>query len=72
RDLDLDPMDYKIIVVKSGYLSPEFQALTKRPLLALTPGDTNLLLETIPYQVTKRPIYPLDKDFPWTPKTWPH
>jgi microcystin degradation protein MlrC len=68
RDLDLDPLDYKIIVVKSGYLSPEFQALTKRPLLALTPGDTNLLLETIPYQVTKRPIYPLDKDFPWAPK----
>ncbi len=67
-DLGLDPREYEIIVVKSGYLSPEFQALTKRALLALTPGDTNLLLETIPYQVTKRPIYPLDKEFHWRPK----
>ena len=67
-DLALDPMDYKVIVVKSGYLSPEYMALTKRPLLALTPGDTNLLLESIPYQVTPRPIHPLDKDFEWVPK----
>ncbi|NMB26303.1 MAG: M81 family metallopeptidase [Firmicutes bacterium] len=67
-DLGLDPMDYKVIVVKSGYLSPAYTALTKRPMLALTPGDTNLLLESIPYKVTPRPIHPLDKDFDWEPK----
>ena len=66
EDLGLDPLDYKVIIVKSGYLSPEYQALTKRPMLALTPGDTNPLLETIPYKKVKRPIYPVDKDFEWT------
>jgi microcystin degradation protein MlrC len=66
KDLKLDPFDYNVIVVKSGYLSPEYQALTKRPMLALTPGDTNPLLETVPYRQVKRPIYPVDKDFEWT------
>lgn len=65
-DLKLNPLDYKVIVVKSGYLSPEYQALTERPMLALTPGDTNPLLETVPYKQVKRPIYPVDKDFDWT------
>jgi microcystin degradation protein MlrC len=64
-DLGLNPLDYQAIIVKSGYLSPEYQALTNRPLLALTPGDTNPLLETVPYKLVKRPIYPVDKDFDW-------
>ena len=66
-DLNLQPSSYQAIVVKSGYLSPEYQALTHRPLLALPPGDTNPLLETVPYKQVVRPIYPLDKDFDWSP-----
>lgn len=65
-DLELNPLDFKVIIVKSGYLSPEYQALTRRPMLALTPGDTNLLLEELPYRQVRRPIFPLDKDFIWS------
>lgn len=64
-ELNLDPLSYQTIVVKSGYLSPEYKALTHRPLLALTPGDTNLIIESLPFEKVKRPIYPLDKDFEW-------
>lgn len=67
EDLGLAPSDYQAIIVKSGYLSPEYQALATRPLLALTPGDTNPILETIPYKQVRRPIYPVDKDFEWSP-----
>ncbi|NLK08418.1 MAG: M81 family metallopeptidase [Firmicutes bacterium] len=67
-DLGLRPKDYDVIVVKSGYLSPAYAALTERPMLALTPGDTNLVLESLPYKVTPRPIHPLDKDFHWQPQ----
>jgi microcystin degradation protein MlrC len=64
--LGLNPMDFKVIIAKSGYLSPELRAMTKRPMLALTPGDTNLLFETVPYRQVRRPIFPLDKDFDWS------
>ncbi len=58
--LGIDPKQYKIVIVKSGYLSPEYQQLAARKMLALTPGDTNVLLDQIPYRRVPRPIYPLD------------
>jgi microcystin degradation protein MlrC len=51
---------YPIVVVKSGYLSPEYKRLAKRAILALTPGDTCELLEQLPYRRVPRPIFPLD------------
>ena len=61
KALGLDLTQYKIIVVKSGYLSPGYKALANRCILALTPGDTCEILDTLPYRVTGRPIFPLDK-----------
>ncbi len=37
-NLDIDPHQHKIVVVKIGFLEPELKALAARSLLALSPG----------------------------------
>jgi len=48
--------------MKAGYLSPEYQELSKMSILALTDGDTALDIKGLQYTKTPRPIYPLDGD----------
>lgn len=60
EELGHRPGDYDILVVKSGYQSPEYQAVASRSILALTPGDTNERLAELSYERVPRPIYPLD------------
>ncbi|MFB6217845.1 MAG: MlrC C-terminal domain-containing protein [Halobacteriaceae archaeon] len=66
RAVGEEPADYDLVVVKSGYQSPAYQALAARSLLALTPGDTNCVLADLPYERVPRPVYPLD-EFEWSP-----
>jgi microcystin degradation protein MlrC len=61
-DLGLNPNDFKIIVPKCGYQGPEFKEIAARSLLAISPGDSSQILEELPYNVTPRPIFPLDKE----------
>jgi microcystin degradation protein MlrC len=65
EQLGIELQAYQIIVIKSGYLSPEFKHLAAKELLALTPGDTNEQLDQIAYRRTLRPIYPLDRETTW-------
>lgn len=58
--LGLHPAGCKVVILKSGYLSPAYRRLAGRCLLALTPGDTCEILERLPYQTLVRPIHPLD------------
>jgi microcystin degradation protein MlrC len=62
RSLGLPPESFNIIGIKAGYLSPEYQDISKLSILALTQGDTALDLRNLPYVKTPRPIYPLDPD----------
>ena len=62
RELGLEPESFNIIGIKAGYLSPEYQAMSKLSILALTDGDTALELRNLPYEKTPRPVYPLDPD----------
>lgn len=59
--LNLDPTQYKIVVVKMGYLVPEVAALATRALLALSPGAVNQDIEHLPYQRIRRPMFPMDR-----------
>lgn len=68
REVGLDPAEFGLLVVKSGYLSPAYQSLAADQVLALTPGDTNEVLSELPYRETPRPIYPLDSQTEWTPQ----
>jgi len=62
RALGLEPQDFNVIGIKAGYLSPEYQDISKQSILALTEGDTALELRSLPYVKTPRPMYPLDLD----------
>ncbi len=65
RRLGLEPLDYRIVVLKRGYLTAPFQAISERSILALTPGATNCDVAQMVFRRVNRPIYPLDLDATW-------
>lgn len=65
-DLDIDPKTREVVVLKSGYLSPDWKFVAARRLFALTPGDTNQTFADLPYEALPRPIYPIDADAEWS------
>jgi microcystin degradation protein MlrC len=67
RDLGLEPLEYRIVVLKRGYLTAPFQAISERSILAITPGATNCDLTQMEFRRLNRPIYPLDADATWSP-----
>lgn len=60
------PIDmYEIIVVKQGYISPDFTAFGKTAIMALTDGPTNQATERLIFKQIKRPMFPYDElDYP--------
>ncbi|MFT4182079.1 MAG: M81 family metallopeptidase [Rhizobium sp.] len=66
--LGLDPHRAKIIVVKSGYLSPELAPIANPNLMALSPGVVDQFVERLPRLRKQKPTYPFDKDFAFTPQ----
>jgi len=67
RAFKINPEDYKIVVVKLGYLTPEFRMVAAKSIMALSPGFTDQRLDRLNYRMVKRPLYPLDRDFSWEP-----
>jgi microcystin degradation protein MlrC len=61
-DLNLNPQNTSIVMVKIGYLVPELYQIQKGWLMALTPGGVDQDLIRLPYQRLVRPIFPLDQD----------
>ena len=69
--LGLDPRTAKIIVVKSGYLSPELAPIANPSLMALSAGVVDQFVERLPRLRKQHPTYPFDKDFAFEPQTFP-
>ncbi len=67
RRLGLEPLDYGIVVLKRGYLTAPFQAISERSILAFSPGATNCDVRQMKFSRVNRPMYPLDPDATWTP-----
>lgn len=65
--LGLNPLDYRIVCLKLGYLFPDFQRIAPEAIMAFSPGAINALPETLPFHNLQRPIYPFDRDFDWSP-----
>lgn len=65
REIGLDPLDFKIVVVKLGYLYPELRDVAPAHLMALTSGFCNLDMSSLPFIKVQRPIFPLDSDMEW-------
>ncbi|WP_165225468.1 M81 family metallopeptidase [Affinirhizobium pseudoryzae] len=66
----IDPKTVRLLVVKSGYLSPELAPIANPNLMALTDGVINQDIERIPNTRRKRPSFPFDKDFDFAPEVF--
>jgi microcystin degradation protein MlrC len=62
RNVDLDPADHDITVVKIGYLEPELRAAASASFIALTPGGVNQDIPSLPFRRVVRPVFPLDPE----------
>ena len=67
EEVGINPLDHKIVVVKLGYLFQGLRDIAPRTIMALTPGFANQVIEDLPYQHVRRPIYPMDSDMDWEP-----
>lgn len=68
RSLGIDPLVYKIVVPKRGYLTAPLEAISPRSILAISPGVTNCDVTRLDYRRVNRPMYPLDPDATWEPE----
>ena len=59
----VDIFDYKVVIVKLGYLYPDLAAVSKRAILALTPGGSTERLSDMGHRFIRRPMFPLDDNF---------
>ena len=66
--LGLDPRGARIVVVKSGYLSPDLGPIANPSLMALSPGVVDQFVERLERKQKSMPQYPFDKDFAWSPE----
>ncbi|MEG3132615.1 M81 family metallopeptidase [Rouxiella sp. T17] len=66
--LGLSPQQAKIVVVKSGYLSPELAPIAQPNLMALSNGVVDQFVERLPRLRKTVPTFPFDRDFAFEPK----
>jgi microcystin degradation protein MlrC len=66
--LGLDPRTAKIVVVKSGYLSPDLGPIANPSLMALSPGVVDQFVERLERKHKSVVQYPFDKDFGFVPE----
>ncbi|NSW90803.1 MAG: M81 family metallopeptidase [Firmicutes bacterium] len=67
KSIGIDVFNYKVVVVKLGYLYPKLAKIAQMAILALTPGASCEAIEKLEFHNIKRPVYPLDTDFEWIP-----
>jgi microcystin degradation protein MlrC len=70
RRLGLEPKSFRIIVVKSGYLSPELKPIANPSLMALSDGAINQDIVNLPKNRYRRPSYPFVPDLAFTPEVY--
>jgi microcystin degradation protein MlrC len=66
--LGLDPLKVRLLVVKSGYLSPELAPIANPNLMALSNGVINQDIESLPNLRRSGDIYPFVEAFDYEPK----
>ena len=65
--LGLEPKSFKLIVVKSGYLSPDLAPLANPSLMALSDGAINQDIVHLPKNRYRIPTYPFVADLHYRP-----
>ena len=67
--LQLHIPGFKLLVVKSGYLSPELAPLANPNLMALSGGSILQDLDKLPKNQHRPATFPFDRSFSWQPST---
>lgn len=63
-DLELEPRDADVVLVKIGYLEPELFAMAADWKMALTPGGVDQDLPRLGHHRIRRPLFPFDREMP--------
>ncbi len=63
-DIGLNPRTADIVMVKQGYLVPDWYNMQAGWMMAHTRGGVDQDLVNLPYKRVVRPMYPLDPDMP--------
>lgn len=61
------PRDFDLVVVKSGYLSPDLAPIADPNLMALSEGVVDQDIPRIANRRRTRPVYPFDREFDYAP-----
>ena len=64
KAIGLNPREADIVIVKQGYLVPDWYNMQADWLMAHTRGGVDQDLVNLPYKRVIRPMYPLDPDMP--------
>lgn len=68
RSVGLEPSEAKIVVVReNGAFRAAYSEIMTEALPLDTPGFSTSNLNLLPFKRVPRPLYPLDRDFSWTP-----
>ena len=65
RAAGIDVRRYRAVGIKCGYHGADLEEIAAANALVLSRGDSDPILERLPYRRVARPIYPLDKDMLW-------
>lgn len=57
---NIDISNYDLIIVKQGYISPDFKKLGSFCIMSLTDGSTNQRSEKLVFKRIRRPMFPYD------------
>lgn len=68
RAFGIEPTERRMLVLKSAaHFRAAFEPIATRVIEVDAPGISSPKLETFNHTALRRPIYPLDKDFDWSP-----
>jgi microcystin degradation protein MlrC len=68
RAFGIEPTQRRILVLKSAaHFRAAFEPIATKVIEVEAPGISSPKLDSFPYQRLRRPMYPLDKDFDWSP-----
>jgi microcystin degradation protein MlrC len=69
RAFGIEPTERRILVLKSAaHFRAAFEPIATKVIEVDAPGISSPKLDTFDYKALRRPVYPLDKDFDWSPK----
>jgi microcystin degradation protein MlrC len=67
RSVGIEPTEYKIVVVKLGYIWPALRPVAAKEILMISSGATDMDFRRLGYKRVRRPIHPFDPGLKWKP-----